>query len=154
MLDQCSIEERFQAVNQMIARWLYERQNLIVQFCALSGIHDARPTSDSMTKRLEHFCQLLVDYVSAGHFEIYYELIREAEAFGDGSADLAQALLPHLIDSTEIAMSFHDKYTDAQTPSEDLPVDLSNLGETLASRFDDEDRLIDTLHEAHREQVA
>ena len=154
MLDQCSIEERFEGVNQLIGRWLRERQNLIVQFCALSGIHDSRPDAEATTKRLEHFCELLVDYVSTGHFEVYYELIREAEAFDDGSAELAKSLLPHIIDSTEQAMHFHDTYTDAKATAEALPKDLSKLGETLAGRFDYEDQLIETLHEAHRIQVA
>lgn len=154
MLDQCSIEERFQAVNQLINRWLQERQNLIVQFCALSGIHEYRPNSGSVAKRLELFCELLVDYASTGHFEIYYELIREGEEFADGSADKAHALMPHIIDSTETAMSFHDKYIDKKATTDNLPKDLSRLGETLAARFEYEDRLINILHEAHREQVA
>ncbi len=154
MLDQCTIKERFDGVSQIIDRWLHERQGLIVQFCALSGINEQRPSAPVLTKRLEDFCQLLVDYVSAGHFEVYYELIREAEAFADGSADMAKSLLPMVIDSTETVMDFHDRYTDAEGPFTDLPRDLSHLGETLAIRFDYEDRLIGTLHEAHRGQIA
>lgn len=156
MLDQCSKEERFQGVNQLISRWLQARQDLIVHFCALSGIHGDRPSSASVAKRLDHFCELLVDYVSAGHFEVYYELIREAEEYDDGSAEKAQALLPRIIDSTQLAMDFHDKYDSDSEPAshENLPADLSKLGETMAARFDYEDQLIDALHEAHREQVA
>ena len=154
MLDECTIKERFDGVTQLLDRWLQERQDLIVQFCALSGINEYRPASDSAASRLEHFCQVLVDYASAGHFEVYYQLIREAEEFEDGSAETAQALLPSIINSTEIAMDFHDKYADAKGPFTHLPRDLSKLGETLAERFENEDRLIDTLHEAHREQVA
>lgn len=156
MLDQCSIEERFEGVNQLISRWLQARQNLIVHFCALSGINDDRPASESVSRRLDHFCELLVDYVSAGHFEVYYELIREAEEFADGSAEQARSLLPRIIDCTQDAMNFHDKYENPdQIDSLDgLPEALSKLGETLAARFDYEDRLIDVLHEAHREQVA
>ena len=154
MLDQCTIEERFEGVTQMIDRWLHARQTLIVQYCALSGIHEIRPSAESTNLRLENFCQLLVDYVSAGHFEVYYELIREAEAFGDGSAELAKSLLPYIIDSTEMAMAFHDKYTGANKPLSSLPKALSTLGETMATRFEHEDRLINVLHEAHREQVA
>lgn len=152
MLDQCTIKERFEGVTQLLDRWLRERQDLIVQYCALSGVNESRP-QDAGT-RLEQFCQVLVDYVSAGHFEVYYQLIREAESFEDGSAEQAKALLPHLIESTEVAMDFHDKYADQEGPYNSLPKDLSTLGETMATRFDYEDRLIDTLHEAHREQVA
>ena len=42
MLDQCTKEERWSGVNTMIDRWLKDRQTLIVQFCAVSGVHCAR----------------------------------------------------------------------------------------------------------------
>ena len=152
MLDQCTIQERFDGVTQLIDRWLHDRQDLIVQFCALSGVREYRPAAAS--NRLGRFCEVLVDYISAGHFEVYYQLIREAEAFDDGSAEQAKTLLPHIIDGTEMAMDFNDKYGDSLGPFDNLAQDLSQLGETLATRFDYEDRLIDTLHEAHREQIA
>ena len=106
MLEQCSIEERWSGVNVMIDRWLQERQELIVQYCALTGVHEYSSQSKSSEQRLLKFCQLLVDYLSSGHFEVYYQLIREAEAFDDGSADLAKSLFPTIDGTTEKAMEF------------------------------------------------
>lgn len=154
MLDNCDIKERWSGVDKLVERWLEERQALIVQFCALSGVHELSGTNASRG-RLQKFCQLLLDYVSAGHFEIFYELVREAEAFADGSADIAKALIPRLNASTQDALDFNDRYAEAaQAPIASLARDLSRLGEILAERFDGEDRLIRATHSCHRELVA
>ena len=154
MLDNCDIKERWSGVNALIARWLGERQSLIVQYCAVSGVHEFSPQGSANRNRLQKFCQLLLDYVSAGHFEVYYQLLREAEAFQDGSAEAAKALLPEINGTTAESLDFNDKYADAQTVGANLAKDLSRLGEILAARFDLEDQLISVLHACHREQVA
>lgn len=156
MLDNCDIKERWSGVNKLIERWLAERQAVIVQFCAISGVHVLSPQSTGANRqRLQRFCQHLLDYVSAGHFEVYYELVREAEAFQDGSAGLAAALMPKLNATTARVLDFSDKYAEAdQQALGNLAKDLSRLGEILAERFDYEDRLIDAMHSCHREQVA
>lgn len=156
MLDTCSKEERWNAVEQIIERWLQSRQALIVEFCAVSGVHQYTPNTQRSKLRLQKFCQLLVDYVSAGHFEIYYELIREAEVFQDGSDKLGKALLPLIDESTEISLNFNDTYATADCDKviPGLSETLSQLGETMVSRFDIEDQLIDAMHNAHAEQVA
>ena len=154
MLDNCDIKERWSGVDKLVDRWLAERQSLIVQFCALSGVHELSGTNASRT-RLQKFCQLLLDYVSAGHFEVFYELVREAEAFADGSADVAKSLIPHINGTTHSALDFNDKYGEADKQGiMSLARDLSELGEVLAERFDSEDRLIRATHSCHREQVA
>jgi regulator of sigma D len=156
MLDNCDIKERWSGVNKLIERWLAERQAVIVQFCAISGVHVLSPqTAATNRQRLQKYCQLLLDYVSAGHFEVYYELLREAEAFEDGSADAATALMPEINATTAQALDFSDKYAESeQPPAAELAKDLSRLGEVLAERFDYEDRLINAMHSCHREQVA
>ncbi len=154
MLDNCTIEERWTGVNALIERWLQARQAVIVEFCALSGVHELNSQPDSSNTRLLNFCEQLVDYLSSGHFEVYYELIREAEAFADGSAELAKSLMPQITATTETAMHFHDHYAEAEGEIDELPRNLSKLGEILEARFELEDQLIDTLHEAHRELVA
>lgn len=138
----------------MIDRWLQERQLLIVQFCAVSGVHEFRPKSERSQQRLQKFCQLLVDYVSSGHFEVYYQLLREAEEFEDGSAELAKSLFPYINATTETALEFNDSYASNDSDLATLSKSLSKLGETLASRFELEDRLIEVMHDAHRELVA
>jgi regulator of sigma D len=154
MLDNCTIEERWNAVDKLVERWLQERQLVIVQFCALSGVHELNQDDDPSSMRLQNFCQLLVDYMSAGHFEVYYEVIREAEAFQDGSVNLAKGLMPEITLTTKISMDFNDLYTGGKGDWGRLSSSLSKLGENLAARFELEDQLINTMHESHREQVA
>jgi regulator of sigma D len=90
MLENCKTrEERWGGVEALIEAWLKERQELIVLYCSLSGAQ-AKLTSKSRTaQKLQKFCEILVDYVSAGHFEIYDQLLKEAEDFQDGSEQLA-----------------------------------------------------------------
>lgn len=154
MLENCDIKVRWDAVNALIERWLEERQSLIVQYCAISGIQTAQRSTNP--DRLQKFCQLLLDYVSAGHFEIYYELVREAEAFNDGTADIAKTVLPQINATTQRCLDFNDVYAECTAIGDPgtLAKALSQLGETFASRFDFEDQLIDALHSCHREQVA
>ncbi len=156
MLENCDIKTRWSGVNKLIERWLAERQAVIVQYCTISGIHELSPQSSAANRqRLQKYCQLLLDYLSAGHFEVYYELLREAEAFQDGSAEVATALMPKINATTALALDFSDKYAEADEPAAiGLAKDLSRLGEILAERFDYEDRLINAMHVCHRELVA
>ena len=103
--------------------------------------------------RQQSLCELLVDYVSAGHFEVFHQLINEAESFGDGSGALAEKLMPAIGDTTEVILAYEEKYSgDAEFP-DTLERDLSALGEVLESRFVLEDRLIAGLHNRHRRLV-
>ncbi|MDX9873984.1 MAG: sigma D regulator [Spongiibacteraceae bacterium] len=149
---------RWSAVESLIERWLSARQQLIVNYCATSGLQLlGKPgTSGSSRARLQLLCQQLLDYLSAGHFEIYYELLREAESFDDGSAALARELLPLIAHTTEIGVQFNDRYAETAGDHDagELARDLSELGEILAERFEYEDRLITFLHAAHRQLVA
>ena len=52
--------------------------------------HPRPQTSPERHQRgIERLCQLLVDYVSAGHFEVFLALQKEAEIFADGSGEVA-----------------------------------------------------------------
>ena len=81
MLESCqSAQERWGGVNLLIDRWLQERQELVKAYAELqNGNQPLAVTAGS----LQQFCELLVDYVSAGHFEVYEQLTGEAKAFGD-----------------------------------------------------------------------
>ena len=157
MLDNCTTkEERWDGVSEIIDRWLTERQELIVIYCSLSGTHNFAPNCKKSQEKLRKFCQIMMDYVSAGHFEVYDQLIKEAEAFEDSNEQLVAQLFLKINQSTEMALDFNDKYdTDDryQQASEELSAHLSKLGEVLVSRFDMEDRLIEILHNAHAELV-
>jgi len=91
---------------------------------------------------LQEFCQVLVDYIAAGHFGLYERILSGQERRRD-VAQLAAGLLPRLAQTTEIAMAFNEKYApDSGDPDlARLPEDLSELGEELTTRFELEDRL-------------
>ena len=55
-------------VNHLLSKWLVERQELIRLYCSLTDESSDRPM---FLRRLETFCEVLVDYLSAGHFEVF-----------------------------------------------------------------------------------
>lgn len=81
MLESCqNAQERWGGVHLLIDRWLQERNELIKAFDALGDTPEALVKN---RKTLQTFCGVLVDYTSAGHFEIYEQLTNEAKAFND-----------------------------------------------------------------------
>lgn len=150
MLDNCKDnQERWQAVETLLQGWLKERREVLVKYAAIAATMERERERDVIDTGLGRLCQILVDYVSAGHFEVFYELIREAEAFNDGSGRTAAEIIPSIGDTTEVIMGFDEKYSDGKSHLEDATEDLSLLGEMLESRFELEDRLIAVLHTSH-----
>lgn len=155
MLDNCTNnEERWNAVEGLLQTWLRERRDILVRYTALAATLDKSDDSNNLQSGLRALCQLLVDYVSVGHFEVFYELIREAEAFDDGSGKLASDIIPKIGDTTEVILGFDEKYPLPEGTVADYTADLSLLGEVLERRFELEDGLIAGLHKAHATLVA
>jgi len=154
MLEGCkNARERWSGVHEMIDKWLHERQELIVCYSDLA--QQAKKEASVNLKQVQKLCDIMVDYTSVGHFEIFEQLCREAEAFSDQKAiELSQKIFPLIQVSTDVILDFNEAYGDANTSDEliaKLPEELSNLGEHLADRLQHEDILIDTLHTAHPE---
>jgi len=150
MLESCkNAQERWGGVHQLIDRWLSERRELLVSFSRLSqALHDKGKVT---TTRVEEFRELLVDYLSAGHFEIFEQLMHEAKAFEDQEAlKLLDTTLPWLHESTQQLMQ--DEEHLAPLSLADLEKTLGHTGELLAERFEQEDLLIGKLHAAHAPQ--
>ena len=122
--------------------WLRERRDILVRYAALAATLDKSDDPEKLQSGLRELCQLLVDYVSVGHFEVFYELIREAEAFADGSGKLASDIIPRIGDTTEVILGFDEKYPLPEGVIADYTADLSLLGEMLELRFELEDVLI------------
>lgn len=154
MLDNCkTAQERWGGVSEIIDKWLKNRQQMLVLYCTLSERVDDHDT-DAIGETLRSLCQVMVDYVSAGHFEVYDQLLQEGKEFNDKEAlNEAKALFHDVDASTESVLDFNDKYQEIDD-LDDLPSDLSQLGETLAERFEAEDRAIEVLHIAHKDRVA
>lgn len=157
MLENCqSAQERWGGVNKLIDRWLQERRQLIVQYYDLST-NEAPSNPETFVQALKQFCQILVDYVSAGHFEIYEQLLEEAKEFADGSEEVATRVIPKIEKTTATALDFNDQVdlVDKEDDAIDgLKPALSALGQTLEDRFELEDLMIKEMHGTHARQIA
>lgn len=162
MVDDENGQHYWKGIDKLIGRWLADRQSLIVQYCGLSGIHkDAPRLTPIRHAHLAAFCQTLVDYLSAGHFQVYCQLLQEAEregaaVGGPAGVELAPEILPRIARSTEQLLAFHDQYAE---PTEELDparlaLGLSRLGEALAMRLELEDALLAPLYQARSEAVS
>lgn len=156
MLENCaSAKERWGGVSELIDKWLKERQELIVQLCDLSV--NPGSSEENKVERFQGFCQILVDYVSVGHFEVYEQLMKEAEEYDDGGLELANKIIPQIQKSTEVALNFNDRFDDIHKVDDGIAgliAELENLGKMLEERFELEDVLIEALHKVHADSVA
>lgn len=158
MLEGClTAQERWGGVHDLIDRWLNERQELLVLFCAIKGLKPYSPRETPLNVKVQAFCQVMMDYCSAGHFEVYEQLVLEAQEYNDGGIELARKHYPRLEAITLECVNFNDSYDTAEHCLEkmsDLSADLSALGELLEERFQLEDELIEALHNVHKEPVS
>ncbi|WP_432696942.1 sigma D regulator [Marinobacterium sp. YM272] len=155
MLEKCrDAKERWGGVSDIIDQWLEQRQHLIRVLFSLSDCEIGKP----LNEQLEQFCDLLMDYLSSGHFEVYEQLLREGSDYNDGSVEKVQDLFPRIQPTTDLALDFNDRYGAFDNPTlreiRDFAEDLSRLCETLEDRFELEDQLIEILHNAHRPAAA
>lgn len=154
MLESCkNAQERFNGVHKLIDNWLHERGELVRAYEAVKVEHQS---SNPKRKTQKEFCQVLVDYVSAGHFEIYDQLHQEAKAFDDERGlELASQLHPRIEKITQVALDFNDRCDgkDHRPNCEKLAAKFKELGALLHERFELEDCLIEVLHNAHKQIV-
>ncbi|WP_420194996.1 sigma D regulator [Marinobacter sp. GH_1] len=157
MLENCrNARERWGGVSELIDRWLKERQELLVRYCDLSTETDFSQT-EMLRDKFVRLCEVLVDYVSAGHFEVYEQLIQEAREFNDGGLELAAKVYPRIEQTTGVALNFNDRVDGrllTEADVKELFAEMSKLGEVLESRFEMEDFLIEHLHNAHAGKMA
>ena len=142
------VREKWGGLSTPIDHWLTARQELLISYFRLAGLppyENEQPTPQS----LQAFCDSLVDYVSKGHFEIYNQLVEQAEAFSLGTQKRAKALYLRITESTESALNFNDKFGSVHDELDDrwleLHQELSELGELMAARFAYEDKLLNLI---------
>jgi len=137
--------ERRQQACQLIAELQNERREVWSLYCHVAEL---KPFSanDAVKSSLIQFSQILVDYVSLGHFGVYERLLAGTER-RNGVLSVAKDIYPEFSATTDAAISFNDKYenVDKIDVFEDLEQDLSALGESLAKRIELEDRLCEVM---------
>jgi len=125
-----------------------ERAEMLVLFCQTAGLQPFEKETDQkvVQQHLQAFCQVLMDYVAAGHFGLY-ERIAAGKERRHGIAQLASELYPRIAETSEVAVAFNDKYDCSEycEIGDSLDKDLSILGEELAVRAELEDRLLNTM---------
>ncbi|MDI4659788.1 MULTISPECIES: sigma D regulator [Cobetia] len=153
MLEECTTAaERFRGVHQLVDRWLDQRREMLVCFMDL---HEAcvNDLDQLEMTRVNRFIELLMDYISAGHFEVYPQLKEEGRVFEDTAAlAVCEQLMQRLEPSTELVLSFDEDFsspTRCQHYRARLPEWLARLQQGLTERFALEDQLIQRLHAVH-----
>ena len=141
------LNERRGQTSKLIDHMLVERKQLLALLLQASNIKSKKP-SDSDLDLLNEFCQVLVDYIAAGHFGLYERIVKKKER-RKSVAEVAMQVYKKIDTTTQIALSFNEKYDpdNATTELSRLHEDLSELGEALTTRIELEDRLIQKLFE-------
>lgn len=131
--------------SKMIEELLRERQQVWSLYCELGGMKPYT-VEPPLTEALQRFCQILIDYISLGHFGVYRRIIDGTERRVQ-AITTAEQVYPQIENVTDVALAFNDKYEhlDVRRLHVELEGDLSRLGEALATRFELEDRLMASL---------
>ncbi len=145
------LQQRAVCKNTAVNSWLAERSQVIVMYCKLSGYRNQTKLPES--GQINGFCDILIDYVSAGHFEVYEQIVNDCDINGPASIGLLNKLYPDISKTTDVVVDFNEKYSKTVSSNDELmsrfDSDLSLLGEAIAKRVDLEDNLIDTLNSNH-----
>jgi regulator of sigma D len=140
--------ERRKASAGISEKLVAERAEMLMLFCKAAGLEPfQKETDDNLArKHLQEFCQVLMDYIAAGHFGLY-ERIASGKERRQGVAKLAEELFPRIAETTDIAVAFNDKYDCGEDCdiTTNLGKDLSRLGEELAVRAELEDQLLNAM---------
>lgn len=137
--------DRRNQTNQMIAELVKERQQVWSLYCTAAGL-EPFTNRDSIEQKVKEFCQILVDYISLGHFGIYQRIL-DGQERRTKVIKIAERIYPPIAKTTESAVAFNDKYEKLIDDKliKALPNDLSLLGEELANRIELEDQLIQSM---------
>lgn len=142
-------KQRWGGAHKTIDTWLHARQDLLIEYFKLAGLPPYERESQALPAAVDirNFCAMLMDYISAGHFEIYDQIVESTDNAPQSTKDIASELFPLISDTTEIALDFNDRYSEREDHSDlkDFDRELSSLGEALELRMEFEDRLLAAL---------
>ena len=142
--------ERRTGSQELVKKLVAERTEMLSLYCQLAGLEPYGNGKGARGKHaqelLQKFCQVLVDYIAAGHFSLYERIVNGTER-RQQIASLAEKLYPRIATTTEAALDFNDRYDCGDHCEIGLSFsdELSRLGEELAARIEIEDKLIGQL---------
>ncbi|XOV80206.1 MAG: sigma D regulator [Aestuariibacter sp.] len=141
-------EQKWGGMHELVDSWLNERKKLLVQYCELAGLPPYEHSDKALPtkERVEAFCELLMDYISAGHFELFDKIMDECSQVSDNKK-LAEEIYPKITETTDSALTFNDYYASISDEDELAGFDqnLAVLGEKMEERFELEDKLLATI---------
>lgn len=132
-----------------INNWLLERHKVLTTYCELAGITPCELKEKALPHDfyIKHFCQILMDYISAGHFDIFEKIINQYQHSAYDRAPSLHEIYPKILLSTDLALQFNDRYAESINKEHLDAFDshLSILGQHLEQRFELEDELIRSI---------
>ena len=132
------------------------RQVLVLEYMNLLNLPLSKNHSESSRcypsyEQISAFCDILVDYISHGHFDLYPKILELIENATGRSLSIVHRAMPKIEQTTEFLLRFSDKYAEDLDEGKllDLSKDLEQVGKCLELRFKSEDRLIIGLRLVH-----
>lgn len=139
--------ERRARISHTIRELVAERQQVLVYYWDLTEVTEAEERDPvQQAELLKRFCQLLVDYIALGHFEIYQRVV-EGQERRQTVREVADEVYATIAETTDALIDFNDKHDGNEAPenNQEFSADLSRVGKALSVRIDLEDRLLDAL---------
>ena len=120
--------DRRSRTRKEIKQLISERNEVLSLYCSLAGCdnNETADVNDIDTEILQEFCQLLIDYIATGHFELYRR-ISEGEERRTDMIRLANAIYPRIERTTKIAVDFNDMFDGTGSKSEEVWKKLCNF---------------------------
>lgn len=146
-------KEEWGGTLSVLDNWLESRQELVILYCELAGLPPYQQERSCLPKQplITKFCQVLLDYASTGHFEVYEQIIETSRLQGEENLKIAQELYSRITTTTDTALNFNDKYAENASDQTllNFDSDLSELGQIMETRFEREDQLLEVIHLHH-----
>jgi regulator of sigma D len=146
MPNSSALQQQTSQNQQLVDALREERSAVWSMYCEIADLKPHFANCEKVRPVLSRFTQLLVDYISLGHFGIYEHLLTEKQQ-QMSVLSYANSIYPAFSNTTAKAMRFNDAYEETRRTfnADSLATDLSALGEHLATRMELEDKLCSIL---------
>lgn len=135
--------DRRNKTREVIDKLLEERRELLALLFDSSSFDPVESVIER--ERLKKFCEILVDYIAAGHFGLYQRLSDGTERRA-AVLEVAGRVFPLIRTITDHAVAFSDQCAaNNYQRSDEIMTQLSSLAEDLSVRFELEDQIIDVM---------